>query len=88
MKHIDLATTRQSADELLTLAEADAVVIRTASGKVFLLTEIQESADDDDFAAEVERTRQNASLMALLEERSQEQGGYTLEQVRQRLNLS
>ena len=89
MKQIDLTTTIQSADDLLVLAETDAVLIKTASGKVFLLTEVVEPDDeDDDFAAEVERTRQNVELMALLEERSKEPGRYSLEQVRERLGLS
>jgi len=45
-------------------------------------------AEDEDFADEVARTRQNAALMQLLRERSQEQTRYSAKQVRERLGLS
>ena len=41
----------------------------------------------DDFDQELELTRQNAELMDLLEQRSQEPGAYTLEEVEKRLGL-
>jgi len=63
--------------------------MRLPNGKVFLLTSVtDEAAEDDDFADEVARTRQNAAVMQLLRERSQEQTRYSAQQVRERLGLS
>ena len=57
------------------------ILIKTPSGREFVLAEVE------DFEDEIERTRQNAELMAFLDERSRETVTYTLEQVRERLKL-
>ena len=70
------------------LASAEEVLLRLPNGKVFLLASVADGpADDDDFADEVARTRQNAALMVLLRERSHEQSRYSAQQVRERLGL-
>jgi hypothetical protein len=88
MKTIDLATKTQTVDELLTLAEAQNILIRTADGRIFLVAEIEEGDTDDTFAQEVELTRQNTELMKLLGERSNEPGRYSSDQVREKLGLN
>ena len=81
MKTVDLASVTPTVSELLDLADEDPILIKTPAGREFVLVEV------DDFAEEIERTRQNAELMAFLDERSQETVTYTLEQVRERLKL-
>jgi hypothetical protein len=89
MRTIELTTIAQPVEDLLDLADAEGVLLRLPNGKVFLLTSVtDEAAEDDDFADEVARTRQNAALMQLLRERSQEQTQYSAQQVRDRLGLS
>jgi hypothetical protein len=89
MRTIELTTVAQPVEDLLDLADTEEVLLRLPNGKVFLLTSVTDAvAEDDDFADEVARTRQNAALMQLLRERSQEQTRYTAQQVRERLGLS
>jgi hypothetical protein len=88
MKTIELTTIAQPVGDLLDLAGAEGVLLRLPNGKIFLLTSVTDAAtEDDDFADEVARTRQNAALMQLLRERSQEQTRYSAQQVRERLGL-
>ena len=49
--------------------------------------QLNEKADADDFADEVARTKQNAALMALLDERSKTGKRVSLEEARQRLGI-
>jgi hypothetical protein len=88
MRTIELGNKAQTVDELLTLAEAQNILIRTPDGRVFLVAEIDEGDTDDTFAQEVELTRQNTELMKLLAERSSETGRYSSEQVREKLGLN
>lgn len=88
MRTIELTTIAQPVADLLNLADAEEVLLRLPNGKVFLLTSVMDTAEDeDDFADEVARTRHNAALMQLLRERSQEQTRYSAQQVRERLGL-
>jgi hypothetical protein len=79
MKAIDLSTTPLTLGEVLELAGEDNVILRTAEGRQYVLAKI------DDFAEEVDRVRQNESLMELLDERSGETTQLTLSQVREQL---
>ncbi len=81
MKTVDLSSTTPTVNELLDLAGEGLILIKTPSGREFVLAEVE------DFEDEIERTRQNAELMAFLDERSRETVTYTLEQVRERLKL-
>ena len=88
MRTVELTSIAQPVEDLLDLADAEDVLLRLPNGKVFLLTSVTETAaEEDDFADEVARTRQNAALMQLLRERSQEQTRYSAQQVRERLGL-
>lgn len=88
MKTIDLSTKHISIEEVLDLAQQTQLLVRTPAGKIFVVAEVDPDEDDDDFAQEVAFTRQNKALMALLRERSQEPGRYTLAQVREKLGLA
>jgi hypothetical protein len=81
MRTVDLSSTSPTVNELLDLADEDLLIIKAPSGREFVLAEVE------DFEDEIARTRQNAELMALLDERSRETVTYTLEQVRERLKL-
>lgn len=81
MKTIQVSDQQLSLVEVLEIAREESVVLRLADGDAFLLTEI------DDFDHEVERTRQNEELMALLDRRSAQEATFTLDQVRQELGL-
>jgi hypothetical protein len=81
MKTVDLSSATPTVNELLDLAGEGLILIKTPSGREFVLAEVE------DFEDEIERTRQNAELMAFLDERSRETVTYTLEQVRERLKL-
>jgi hypothetical protein len=88
MKTIDLVAVVQPVEELFELAEDESILIRLPNGKVFLITSVTDEDDpEEDFADEVARTRQNAALMALLRERSQEKKRVTSEELRQRLGI-
>ena len=87
MKTIDLTTQRATIEDVLRLAEGESVVVHTAKGKVFAISEVGEPDEEEDFALEVALTRQNKALRALLSERSKEPGKHTLDQVRQKLGL-
>lgn len=58
------------------------LIVRTAEGREFLVAEL------DDFDREIQLIRENAELMAFLDERSQDTTTYTLAQVRQHLGLN
>lgn len=88
MKTIELTTIAQPVEDLLNLADLEGVLLRLPNGKVFLLTSVTDTSEAaGDFADEVARTRQNAALMQLLRERSQEQERSSADQVRKRLGL-
>ncbi len=70
-----------SLQELLHLACEENLILRAIDGKEFLLAEV------DDFEQEVALVRQQQDLMALLEERSKANQTYTLDQVREILDL-
>lgn len=81
MKAIDLSTKAASLPELLRLAGRQDIVVRTSSGREFLITEI------DEFDEEVARTRRNRRLTRFLNERSKAGRTYSLDQVKSRLGI-
>lgn len=87
MKTIDLSSDTTSRDEIFQLAEEQNVVVRTPSGKMFVVAEIGD-AEADDFAEEIARTRSNSELRRLLAERSLEPGALSMDAVRQKLGLN
>lgn len=83
MKTVNLATTPSNLEDLLDLAGKEAVLLRTAEGREFILTEV-----DDDFDKEIESVRQNRELLEFLDHRSGEKKSLSLKQVRERLKLT
>lgn len=81
MKTVELTTIAPYLAELLDLASAENIILKTPEGREFVLAEV------DDFDTEIALVRQNEELMALLEERSREKKTYTLQQVREQLGL-
>lgn len=88
MKTIDLTTKSASIEEIFALAHNDYLLVHTPTGKTFIVAEVDENDEDEDFSGEVALTRQNKAIRALLKERSLEPGIYTLDQVRERLGLA
>jgi hypothetical protein len=81
LKTVELTTIAPYLAELLALASAENIILKTPEGREFVLAEV------DDFDTEIALVRQNEELMALLEERSREKKTYTLQQVREQLGL-
>jgi len=81
LKTVELTTIAPYLAELLDLASAENIILKTPEGREFVLAEV------DDFDTEIALVRQNEELMALLEERSREKKTYTLQQVREQLSL-
>jgi hypothetical protein len=79
MRAIDIGETATTLHELLSLAGEANLILRTPEGRIFVLAEI------DDFAEEVAQVTQNGPLMQLLTERSKEIGRFSLGQVREQL---
>lgn len=79
MKVVDLEGQQVTVEELLRLAQAEAVVIRDREGQEFVL----EAADD--FEREVAQLGRSERFMAFLAERAREPGGKTLEEVERAL---
>ena len=67
---------------LLEQARDDELLVRTADGLEFLLTAV------DEFDREIARTRQNARLMALLDERARQSKTVPLDEVKRQLGLN
>lgn len=88
MKTIDLSIKSASIEEIFALAHNDYLLVHTPTGKTFIVAEVDENDEEEDFGAEVALTRQNKAIMALLKERSLEPGKYTLDQVREQLDLA
>jgi hypothetical protein len=67
---------------LLEQARDDELLVRTADGSEFLLTAVDESDQ------EIARTRQNAKLMSLLDERAKQAKTIPLDEVKRQLGLT
>jgi hypothetical protein len=81
MKTVTISARARSIRELLVQASHDNLILRAPDGREFILAEI------DDFTREIELTRQNKTLMKLLESRSTPQKRMSLAEARRRLGL-
>jgi hypothetical protein len=81
MKTIEVSKGILSVNELLKLAREENIILRLPDGQEFLLAEI------DDFEREIELTRENEELMKFLDERSHNPRTFTLNEVREQLDL-
>lgn len=81
MKTVELTSNAPTLQELVALADAENIIIKTEQGKQFLLAEI------DDFALEVEMLRNSEEFMSFLDERSKERATTSIEELRKELGI-
>lgn len=81
MKSISIFPPFPDINALLELAGVEAVVLKTAEGREFVLAEV------DSFEQEVSLARQNTELMEYLYNRSSETQTVTLREAREQLGL-
>jgi hypothetical protein len=81
MKTVSLLDLLAPLSELLEQAQEEALILQTPDGKEFILAAL------DDFAHEVELTRQNPALMALLDRRGREESTVKLSNLKIQLGL-
>lgn len=82
MKTIAVPPQAAEIHALLEQARDDELLVQAADGSEFLLTAI------DEFDREIARTRQNAKLMALLDERARQSETVPLDDVKRQLGLT
>jgi hypothetical protein len=82
MKTINVSAQAVEVHALLEQARAEDLLIQTADGTEFLVTAV------DEFDHELVRTRQNARLMALLDERAKQTRTVSLEDAKRQLGLT
>jgi hypothetical protein len=81
MKTIPLLDLLPPLADLLEQAQEEALILQTPDGKEFVLAAL------DDFAHEVEPTRQHPDLMTLLDQRGQEESIIKLSNLKTQLGL-
>jgi hypothetical protein len=81
MKTIDIPPQEGAVNALLAQASQEDLLVRTADGTRFMVTAI------DDFDEEIVRTRRNAKLMALLDERGTQSKTISLKELKQELEI-
>ncbi len=82
MKTVNLSNLTNELTALLAQANDEAVIVRLADGREFLLSAV------DDFDIEIAQTRQNEKLMALLDERARQPHTVPLDEVKRRLGIA
>ena len=81
MKTVNMSNPTNELTALLDQANDEDVIVRLADGREFLLSVV------DEFDIEIAHTRQNAKLMALLEERAQQTRTVPIDEVKRRLGI-
>ncbi len=82
MKTVAIPSQAAEVNALLAQARDEDVLVQTADGSEFVLTAV------DEFDQEIARTRQNAKLMALLDERAKQTQTVPLDEVKRQLGLT
>ena len=82
MKTVTVPAQASELNSLFDQARDEDILIRTADGTEFLVSAI------DEFDLEIVRTRKNAALMELLDERGKETETIPLDEVKRRLGLN
>jgi hypothetical protein len=82
MKIIAIPAQATEVNALLEQARRQDLLLRSADGTEFMVTAVE------DFDHELARTRQNAKLMALLDERAKQSRTIPLDEVKRQLGLS
>ena len=82
MKTVTIPLQATDINAILDHAREEDILVRAADGTEFMVTVV------DEFDAEIARTRKNARLMALLDERAKESQTVSLEDVKRQLGLN
>jgi len=82
MKTITVPPQAAEVNALLEQARQEDILVRTADGTRYMVTAV------DDFDEEIVRTRRNAKLMALLDDRAKQAKTIPLDEVKRQLGLS
>ena len=82
MKTVSIPPQATEVNALLEQSRKEDLVVRAADGTEFMVTVV------DEFDEEIARTRQNAKLMALLDERAKQAQTVPLAEVKRQLGLS
>jgi hypothetical protein len=82
MKTVTIPSQATEVHALLEQARHEDLLVQAADGTEFMVTAV------DDFDRELTHTRQNAQLMALLEERAKQARTIPLDEVKRQLGLS
>jgi hypothetical protein len=82
MKTVTIAESASDVHKLLDQARKEDILVRASDGTEFLVTAI------DEFDHELARTRQNAKLMSLLDERAKQSHTIPLHDVKRQLGLA
>ena len=82
MKTVSVPPQATEVNSLLEQARDEDILVRAADGTEFMVTVVGE------FDEEIARTRQNAKLMALLDERAKEARTVPLAEVKRQLGLN
>lgn len=85
MKKVDVAES-SSLFELLGLAEAETILLRTPEGREFLLVEVDDSEEPED--EEILAIAQNKELMEFLDQRFRQPATLSLEEVKKKHGLT
>jgi hypothetical protein len=81
MKTVRISSGAKSINVLLKKAQKGGLILRSPDGNEFILAEI------DDFNREIELTRQNKSLMKLLDERGKQNMTFKATDVKRQLGI-
>jgi len=82
MKTVNIPAQASEVHALLEQARDEDILVQAADGTQFILTVV------DEYDLEITRTRQNAKLMAMLEERAKQIETVPLDDVKRELGLS
>ena len=82
MKTITIPPEASDVNALLQQARQEDLLVRAADGTEFVLTTV------DEFDLEIARTRQNAKLMALLDERAKQAETLPMDEVKRQIGLN
>jgi len=82
MKTITIPPEASDVNALLQQARQEDLLVQAADGTEFVLTAV------DEFDLEIARTRQNARLMALLDERARQAEPFAMDEVKRQIGLS
>ncbi|MEX2558752.1 MAG: hypothetical protein WD403_02505 [Pirellulales bacterium] len=81
MKTVTISPQATEVNSLLEQARNEDILVRAADGTEFVVSAVNE------FEYEIARTRQNAKLMAILDERAKQEQTISLDEVKRRLGL-